>query len=721
METTVKSPHAIFNMPQRLLVPLFQRPYVWNEEKQWEPLWRDVERVAERLMASPNVVPQPHFLGAVVFQQIPNPAGDLQVRTIIDGQQRLTTLQIMLDAFHGELSRVGAERSALRLSNLVRNDDEYCNNYEDQFKVWPTNRDRTAFYEVMSAPAPVDYSTLVHEKERLPSAHKYFATQAAKWLAIGNGDIELAQRAEHLERTVRELLQLVVIDLTVDENAQEIFETLNSRGAQLSAADLIKNFVFQRLQEAGADTEVSYDLHWKHFETSFWEEEVSQGRLVAPRSSWFLNHFLTARLGEVVNGAEVFTRFKHFADHDAGLSMMQLLQQLHRASDIYKAVVEGAPNSDSAITRLALFSYRTKAMDSDVIKPILLVLLDPEQTPLPDQALTEALRALESFLVRRMIVRVTTKSYTRVVADLVGLLRKTARDRAAVCIVEYFGSQTADGNYWPDDDEVSRELESLQIYRRLARGRSRMLLEALEDHRRGWDTPEGPVAEQRVPRGILTIEHILPQKWDVNWPLSDGESEASRNGIIHRLGNLTLLTQKLNSKVSNGAWLGDTGKREAIAQLGTLLLNQDIVKASASGWAHQDVVERTASLTAMVLQIWPTPVGHSMINTVPPQAAQTCVAVVDLLNAGYLQRGARLEPAPSTAKGRHVTVLSDGRLEVDDGKIFQTLSAAGKHVAGNVTVNGWVFWKDATSGRPIFEIRTEYRSQFEMDETDNGE
>ena len=123
MDTQVKSPHSIFNMPQRLLVPLFQRPYVWSREKQWEPLWRDVERVANRLLTNQaTAMQQPHFLGAVVLQQMLNPVGDFQVRTIIDGQQRLTTLQVMLDAFHAELTRVGADRPAARLLKLVRND-----------------------------------------------------------------------------------------------------------------------------------------------------------------------------------------------------------------------------------------------------------------------------------------------------------------------------------------------------------------------------------------------------------------------------------------------------------------------------------------------------------------------------------------------------------------------------------------------------------------------
>ena len=87
METQVRTPQLVFMQPQRLIVPLFQRPYVWNEDNQWEPLWNDVTHVARRLMSSPTAVHQPHFLGAVVLQQVQNPAGTMQERTIIDGQQ----------------------------------------------------------------------------------------------------------------------------------------------------------------------------------------------------------------------------------------------------------------------------------------------------------------------------------------------------------------------------------------------------------------------------------------------------------------------------------------------------------------------------------------------------------------------------------------------------------------------------------------------------------
>ena len=98
METQVRTPSAIFGQPQRFLVLLFQRPYVWNQEQQWDPLWRDVERVADRLLKNPRVRHEPHFLGAVVLQQVQSRTGEIPERMIIDGQQRLTTLQVLFNA-----------------------------------------------------------------------------------------------------------------------------------------------------------------------------------------------------------------------------------------------------------------------------------------------------------------------------------------------------------------------------------------------------------------------------------------------------------------------------------------------------------------------------------------------------------------------------------------------------------------------------------------------
>jgi hypothetical protein len=543
METQVRTPQMVFMQPQRLIVPLFQRPYVWNEDNQWDPLWTDVVRVADRVLDHPAERTYPHFLGAVVLQQVQKNTGQMQERTIIDGQQRLTTLQLLLDALHGELLTAQATQPAMRIEPLVRNADPFCSNPEDQFKVWPTNRDRSAFNAVMSAKPPVDYDAIGHRGERMIEAHRFFSAKAREWLSCDGGNAVPA-RAAAIEAAVRDRLQVVVIDLAADENAQEIFETLNARGAPLSSADLIKNFIFQRLLEASPNVEDAYQKYWKEFETGFWEKEISVGRLFHPRSAIFLNHWLVARTGKEVVAREVFQRFKRFADDDAGVKMTGLLQQIYAASLVYRNFIEHASKLTGPLDRLALFGYRTGVLESEVVKPFILCLLDPHEELVPPSQLIKALDVVESWMVRRMLVRATTKAYNQVFAELVALVR--GRDRATIGeeIEAYLAKQNVDRSYWPDDEEVQRELEGLLAYRRLRRGRLRMVLEAIEDHLRGWRGNEEALGHERVMRGQLAIEHVMPRRWQAYWPLAPGDTEedrdaspdhASRGAFLHVL------------------------------------------------------------------------------------------------------------------------------------------------------------------------------------------
>jgi hypothetical protein len=341
----------------------------------------------------------------------------------------------------------------MRIEPLVANAEPFCSKPTDRFKVWPTNRDRPAFNAVMAAKPPLDYDAVGHRGEKMVEAHRFFSEQAREWLT-GGGPDAVATRAVAIENVVRELLQIVVIDLTVDENAQEIFETLNARGAQLTAADLIKNFIFQRLLETGTDVEDAYQKHWKEFETGFWETEVSVGRLRYPRSSIFLNHWLIARTGEEVVAREVFDRFKRFADHDAFVPMTKLVEQIHRASGIYRQFITSASALTGSIDRLGLFGYRTGVLESEVIKPLVLCLLDPEQPRIPEPQFVKALEVVESWMVRRMLVRATTKNYNQVVAEIVALLRESDRAKAGDVIESYLASQSSGSRYWPDDAEL---------------------------------------------------------------------------------------------------------------------------------------------------------------------------------------------------------------------------------------------------------------------------
>jgi hypothetical protein len=198
METQVRTPQMVFMQPQRFVVPLFQRPYVWNQEIQWEPLWEDVVRVADRVLSKPLDKHHPHFLGAVVLQQVHKNTGQMQERTIIDGQQRLTTLQLLLDAQHAELLSAHAVQPAMRIEPLIANAEPFRANREDQFKVWPTNRDRPAFNAIMSANPPVDYNAIGYHGERIVGAHRFFSGQAREWLSL-EGVNAIPERAAAIE------------------------------------------------------------------------------------------------------------------------------------------------------------------------------------------------------------------------------------------------------------------------------------------------------------------------------------------------------------------------------------------------------------------------------------------------------------------------------------------------------------------------------------------
>ena len=707
MDTQVRTPQAIFMQPQRLLVPLFQRPYVWNEELQWEPLWKDLERVAVRLLHSPTTPQAPHFLGAVVLQQLPTPTSDLQQRTVIDGQQRLTTLQLLLDALHSEIEMVGVAMSAARLEPLIANAQAFCRHKEDRFKVWPTNRDRPAFNEVMEASSPVEYQKLQHRASRMVKAHQFFTQQCRDWLNAEGPD-KVKGRAEAIERSARELLQIVVIDLTATENAQEIFETLNARGAVLTAADLIKNFVFQRLLEQDADVEEAYGKYWVQFETAFWEEEVNVGRMSHPRSSVFLNHWLIARTGEEVVAREVFSRFKIYADFRSGRPMLDLLPEIHRSAAIYREFTEKGDQLDGPLDRVGLFAYRVKTMESEVIKPVLLALLDHKSGPLAQKEIDTALEVLESWLTRRMLVRATAKNYNKIMAEVVSVIRNAPPGAIGQTVREYFASQRSETAYWPDDDEVRRELGTMPVYRKLSRGRLRMVLESIEDHWRGWIPGQTSAAGMRIRRASYAIEHLMPQSWIKHWPLPAGASEIERDARIHRLGNLTLLTKKLNSTVSNGPWLGEGGKAEHLQEKDVVLLNSRLLRTySSKQWDESGIDSRTTQAIDTILEVWPVPPGHKVKMDREQTGSSVTVEISDLIGAGYLASGQTLYSRPGMYGGHTARILSDGRIEVHD-KIFDSPSRAGIFIR-NKNTDGWSFWRLEPNGRrPLKEVRAEY-------------
>jgi len=243
-----------------------------------------------------------------------------------------------------------------------------------------------------------------------------------------------------------------------------------------------------------------------------------------------------------------------------------------------------------------------------------------------------------------------------------------------------------------------------------------MVLEALEDHRRGWIDGQEGMSGERVARASYAIEHVMPREWAKNWPITGGASEeAERDRLVHTIGNLTLLTGRLNSKVSNGPWVGKDSKRAGLEQHDVLLLNRALLDAGGDEWTDDKIRLRSRDLTEIILQIWPAPEGHRANHSGEPVRRRRRVGISDLLGAGMLSPGQPLYPRVRNPKGLVASVLADGRIEVA-GSVFETPSGAAAAVTGKGENGWWYFLVDPNPPRTsLRKVWRQYVDQMTVD------
>lgn len=603
MDTNILSPKALFQKDVRYTIPEFQRPYVWNQENQWDPLWNDVRNVAEVYLdelghaGNDSVKAQqrtkPHFLGAVVLQQIPTAARDIEQREVIDGQQRVTTLQLLLDAIQEICEEKGFRQPATRLSKLVTNDRDLVGEESHHiFKLWPTRTDRDAFRHAMDNGLATDD----FEESLIVQAHEFFQQQVRMWLEkpiAPNLDM-----IDALETAITMLLQMVVIDLNTQDDPNVIFETLNARGTPLAQSDLIKNFVLSRSRMEGNPK----NDRWGNLDDPWWRREVRQGRLFRSRLDMLFNYWLAMRTSTEVPTPEIPPSrvFGTFSRYSEGKVIDAVMADIKSDLASYRRFEIGPRSPEEE-----QFYYRVGVMQVGVITPVLLQLLSADH----DKRIS-AFSALESFLVRRMICQLTTKDYNQLILGLAGKLLEHGLQNADKVVAHYLKEQTAHSREWPSDSSLAASLESSPLYRLLTRGRLRLVLEGIESQRRSR------MAEQLgVPKN-LTIEHLMPVSWVQHWPLPKGSNEEEakqiRNGLIHTIGNLTLVTQKLNSSLSNASWKcehetcdGKKCKRDALLKHSVMNMNAELTNESF--WDEALILKRSGEMASLIAAQWPGP------------------------------------------------------------------------------------------------------------------
>jgi hypothetical protein len=619
VDANPRSPRELFEGKEHFEIPAFQRPYVWNEEDQWAPLWDDVVRVAESYITAKESGTEPtlpqHFLGAVVFETRPPIAGDVTRHEVIDGQQRMTTLQLLLDAVHEVIEEQGHELHAEALEDLILNKSKAFAGKRERFKLWPSQADRLAFEAAMTSQGDGD------SEHRIAEAHKFFRQEAKRWLTgkpdddgiVPAGPEEL--RVEALSSTLQDRLTLIAIDLSGHDDSQLIFETLNDRGTPLLKADLIKNWVFRKGDAAGADIGNWSISYWADFDTAWWRQEIKQGRLMRSRVDIFLQYWLTMRRQDEVKSDNVFRVFAEYAEPymTSAQQADDLLAKLRRDADTYRSFAQ----LDQTTVEGRFYRRVIETMELAVVTPVFLWFLSGNHGVSAAQVRI-GLAAMESWVMRRALLRLTTKDVNKFMVAVLKVLESVGADEAGETITTFLAEQTAETRFWPTDSEMRAALPEAKIYGLIAQGRIRVVLSAVEQHLRDQSSKYEAVP---LPAG-LELEHIMPQGWRTHWdtdPPMNAEDAAGRDKRVNTIGNLTLVTKSLNGALSNRPWTDSQaiglkdggqpgqGKRSLLDGFSLLVLNKEILQNHENSWGDNDIVSRSMRLVEAICEIWHRP------------------------------------------------------------------------------------------------------------------
>jgi hypothetical protein len=614
----------VFQDRRQYLVPFYQRAYVWNKDDQWEPLWNDIADKAET--RTKGDTPAPHFLGAIVLEpQARRSLRGVESYHIIDGQQRLTTLQYLLAA----IAMAARETDQAGLSLLIDgcvwnpNPETMENAAIERFKVWPTFRDRTPYRTAMESQTRAElrgnFPSSFTQSESLrkvgiehPQAMEaiwYFREQIETWLGDGQ-ERSLEQIAEAVMRDLR----LVSISLDPDDDAQVIFETLNGRGAELHATDLIRNFIFMRADKDRADGAALYDSLWSPFEGAFWTDDQRRGRLKKPRLEWFFQSALQAELGDGVDIGRLYTDYRKFGmGQRTPIPAAEQLQLLNAYAENYTQFTSG-----SGTAPIAQFGKRMASWDA---APTHALVLRVASLGMPAEDENSIYYNIMSYLVRRAICGLTPKNYNNVFLQLL----KRFREGDATASAFHAALAALDGaaSRWPLDEEFRNAWMNAPVHNRLGDiGRIRTCLAQIENGMRSRRTEEAFT----LPEGLLDVDHIMPDRWYDHWPLAGkpvmkeeadaaalsslfGETQSARAAAISQreklkatFGNLTLVHYGVNRSLQHAAF---PSKRTALFRESNLHLNRELMQLEQ--WDEDGITQRGRTMFDVALRIWPGP------------------------------------------------------------------------------------------------------------------
>ena len=437
----------------------------------------------------------------------------------------------------------------------------------------------------------------------------YFYDKIAAFMKSDEYTQPLPERVKSMHDALRGAEQLVTVELEAEDDPQVIFETLNARGEPLLPSDLLRNFIFLRASQQNELQEDLYDEYWVPFDDEFWRTLEKQGRLLRPRSDVFLQHHLTLQRRQEVLIAHMYSEYKDWIKGAHPFQTVRAeLESLSKHRINFRELIQ--PNANTPIGR---FSEFLRVFDLSTVYPLVLGMMGSDAH---HDELAGMLEDLESYIFRRAVCDLGTKNYNRFFLTVLNKLAGSQFNRASLraALVE----QRGDSVVWPDNAQFKQAWLNQPVYRSMGPGRVQYALREIE--RRLHQTR----AEHIEILSALSIEHVLPEEWIEQWPLPNGsrgvtffemfdnsrpaeevEATQKRDRAKHAFGNLTLLTQPLNSSVSNSAF---EVKKPEILRNSALALNRYF--HDQENWGEANITARGEALFSPAFGKWPYP--HSV-------------------------------------------------------------------------------------------------------------
>lgn len=519
MEAGKRTINDIFNGNRILEIPFFQRSYVWGES-QWERLLEDLENV--------STMTKSYFLGSIILKQqqtnTGNPIGDK--RTLIDGQQRLTTLNILFKIL------------CLR-NNLNSSFDRIFRLMNNEIALWHNHNDIDDFNRIVN----LSIEENLPGKGPIITAYNYFREKIdVSKLSMNN---------------ILTNIMFVGIDLGVDEDEQQIFDTINSLGVRLTTAELLKNFFFHR-DSVNAFNENWYNIFECDKETKdFWDRDITAGRTIRENIDLFFYSFLQIKIQDSTlnitsEDKKLFSRVEGLFDsykrfiHNYFIDKNSLIQEIKEYAVIYRSnfdfdVVDRELPADYGIERINAIIF---GLENTTIIPYVLFILKKVTNSNERNLIFEY---LESYLMIRMICHETTKNYNQLFSE-----RLISNNIITKDALKSYIDSIADGvNNMPTDEDLLNGFHTSKLINKQSAGILYFIESLVRDRTRQSTSLLG--------LSKYSLEHIMPKKWENNWPSVATEIERlNRSKKILTLGNLTIITSSLNTSIRDANW--DTKK-----------------------------------------------------------------------------------------------------------------------------------------------------------------